>query len=137
MNGQTGKSGKQRKQNRRKKVEKDRLPKKEVTSLSIKKERTKKGRFKSDIGKQIEKEQPAGPRIASSGSLVNKLRTNLKGSRFRYLNEQLYKASGSDGLSLFQHKPSEFEAYHEGYRHQVEQWPMNPLRKIIGEIKKL
>lgn len=72
-----------------------------------------------------------------TGSFRDKLVNSLKGSRFRYINEQLYKMSGDDAKKLFQEDPSSFEAYHEGYRQQVEQWPMNPLTRIINGILKL
>lgn len=65
------------------------------------------------------------------------LRESLKGSRFRFLNEQLYSSEGSDAVKLFQDDPEAFNAYHEGFRHQVEQWPMNPLNRIIKSIKKM
>lgn len=65
------------------------------------------------------------------------LRESLKGSRFRFLNEQLYSSEGSDAAKLFQDDPEAFNAYHEGFRHQVEQWPMNPLNRIIKSIKKM
>jgi ribosomal RNA-processing protein 8 len=67
----------------------------------------------------------------------DKLRESLKGSRFRFLNEQMYTQSGEDSLKTFQEDPTAFDAYHEGYRHQIAQWPMNPLDRIIKNIKKL
>lgn len=73
----------------------------------------------------------------SSPSFVDKLRENLKGSRFRFLNEQMYKTTGSDAQKLFKEDSTAFEAYHEGYRHQIAQWPMNPLDRIINGIKRM
>lgn len=70
-------------------------------------------------------------------SYSDKLRESLKGSRFRYINECMYKQTGSDSLKLFAEDPSAFEAYHEGYRHQISQWPMNPLDRIINNIKRM
>lgn len=70
-------------------------------------------------------------------SFGDKLRESLKGSRFRFLNEQMYKQSGQNSLQDFKDDETAFEAYHEGYRHQVTQWPMNPLDRIIKNIKRL
>ncbi|XP_039440859.1 ribosomal RNA-processing protein 8 [Culex pipiens pallens] len=67
----------------------------------------------------------------------SKLVESLKGSRFRFLNEQLYKTTGEEAKKLFLQDPAAFQAYHEGYRHQIVQWSMNPLDRIVKSIKKL
>lgn len=61
----------------------------------------------------------------------------LKASRFRFINEQLYTQSGDEAIKVFNEDDSAFSTYHEGYRMQVEQWPINPLDRIIKSIKKL
>lgn len=58
----------------------------------------------------------------------------LQGSKFRWLNEQLYTTDGADSFEKFQEDPSLFTAYHEGYRDQVTRWPENPLDHIIKWI---
>lgn len=73
----------------------------------------------------------------SPSTLEDKLRESLKGSRFRFLNEQLYTSTSVDAVKLFDEDESAFTAYHEGYRHQVSQWPMNPLKRIIKQINKM
>ncbi|EAA05263.3 AGAP011327-PA, partial [Anopheles gambiae str. PEST] len=70
-------------------------------------------------------------------SLREKLVESLKGSRFRFINEQLYKIPGQEAKKMFQEDPASFEAYHDGYRQQVEQWPMNPLDRMIKSILKM
>uniref|UniRef100_A0AAG5DPA6 Ribosomal RNA-processing protein 8 n=1 Tax=Anopheles atroparvus TaxID=41427 RepID=A0AAG5DPA6_ANOAO len=75
--------------------------------------------------------------VEPAGSLRDKLVERLKGSRFRYINEQLYKTTGEEAKKLFQEDPESFVAYHEGYRHQIVQWSMNPLDRIIKNIRKL
>jgi ribosomal RNA-processing protein 8 len=70
-------------------------------------------------------------------SFGDQLRENLKGSRFRFLNEQMYKQPGDESMKIFQEDPTAFAAYHEGYRHQIAQWPMNPLDRIIKNLKRL
>lgn len=65
------------------------------------------------------------------------LSDRLKGSRFRFINEQLYTQTGDQAIEVFNQDESAFTTYHEGYRKQIEQWPINPLDRIINSIKKL
>lgn len=65
------------------------------------------------------------------------LADRLKASRFRFINEQLYTHTGDEAHDIFNQDDSAFRTYHEGYRKQVEQWPLNPLDRIINSIKKL
>lgn len=74
---------------------------------------------------------------SADDSFRNKLIGNLKGSRFRFLNEILYTSDGSNAVKLFKQDRAAFTAYHDGYRQQVEQWPLNPLDRIIKSIKKM
>ncbi|XP_052894114.1 ribosomal RNA-processing protein 8 [Anopheles moucheti] len=85
------------------------------------------------------KEQKTPSKHASENgkTLKDKLTDRLKGSRFRFINEQLYKMPGEEAKKLFHEDPASFDAYHEGYRQQVEQWPMNPLTRMIKCILKL
>lgn len=87
---------------------------------------------KSD--ESVEDDRPA---VAKESSFRDKLIGNLKGSRFRFLNEILYSKDGSGGVQLFKEDKGAFKAYHEGYRQQVQQWPLNPLDRIIKAIKKM
>ncbi|CAD1480624.1 unnamed protein product, partial [Heterotrigona itama] len=70
-------------------------------------------------------------------SLRQKMMTKLKASRFRYLNETLYNNESSESKKYFKNDPDAFKAYHEGYKQQVEQWPVNPLDNVIASIKKM
>ncbi|KOX69176.1 Ribosomal RNA-processing protein 8 [Melipona quadrifasciata] len=70
-------------------------------------------------------------------SLRQKMMTKLKASRFRYLNETLYNNESSESKKYFKNNPDAFKAYHEGYKQQVEQWPVNPLDNVIASIKKM
>lgn len=65
------------------------------------------------------------------------LSDRLKASRFRFINEQLYTQTGEQAIEVFKEDNSAFTAYHDGYRKQIEQWPINPLDRIIKSIKKL
>jgi Hypothetical methyltransferase len=46
-------------------------------------------------------------------------------------------AKDEESLKILQDYPTSFVAYHDGYRHQIALWPMNPLSRIIKNIKKL
>lgn len=65
------------------------------------------------------------------------LADRLKASRFRFINEQLYTQTGDEAHGIFNQDDSAFTTYHQGYRKQVEQWPLNPLDRIINSIQKL
>ncbi|KAG2207350.1 hypothetical protein INT47_006824 [Mucor saturninus] len=69
--------------------------------------------------------------------LQRKMKEKLSGARFRWLNEQLYTTPGQHSFDLFQEKPELFDQYHEGFRHQVESWPVNPVDVIIDQLKSL
>ncbi|GAA5801340.1 hypothetical protein HPULCUR_006786 [Helicostylum pulchrum] len=69
--------------------------------------------------------------------LQRKMKEKLSGARFRWLNEQLYTTPGKHSYELFQEKPELFDQYHEGFRHQVESWPVNPVDVIIDQLKTL
>jgi hypothetical protein len=64
--------------------------------------------------------------------LQAKFSKKLKGSHFRWLNEQLYTSPSTTAFSLFQDDPSLFDSYHAGYRSQVQSWPENPLDHMIS-----
>ncbi|KNE64735.1 hypothetical protein AMAG_10084 [Allomyces macrogynus ATCC 38327] len=63
------------------------------------------------------------------------MQKKLDGAQFRYLNEKLYTMPGTEALQMMQEKPELFELYHTGFRAQAESWPMNPVDRIIAEIK--
>ncbi|KAI9479595.1 methyltransferase-domain-containing protein [Zychaea mexicana] len=69
--------------------------------------------------------------------LQQKMKEKLSGARFRWLNEQLYTTKGDESFKLFKEKPELFEEYHEGFRHQVESWPENPVDIFAKQLSKL
>ncbi|KXJ23930.1 ribosomal RNA-processing protein 8 [Exaiptasia diaphana] len=75
--------------------------------------------------------------ISSSGKfgLQEKLKKKLESSRFRWINEQLYTIPGDEAFSLFEQDASLFDVYHQGFRRQVQQWPINPVDVIIDWVK--
>ncbi|CAJ1934527.1 unnamed protein product [Cylindrotheca closterium] len=71
----------------------------------------------------------------STGSkLQNAFKARLSGSRFRILNEELYTKDSKDSFARFSQNPELFEQYHEGFRHQVASWPVNPVDVIVRWI---
>lgn len=70
-------------------------------------------------------------------SLRDRMITQLKASRFRFINEILYTNDSSQSKHYFKTDPDSFMAYHAGYKLQLEQWAVNPLDIIISSIKKL
>lgn len=70
-------------------------------------------------------------------TLRQKMMKKLKAARFRYLNEQIYTTTGKETEKIFRQDPESFKAYHEGYKLQVKQWPVNPLDKIVASISKM
>lgn len=86
------------------------------------------------IKKQLSEKDQSAP---ASKSYADKLRESLKGSRFRYINELLYTNDSNEAQKIFEQDQTAFSAYHEGYRHQISQWPMNPLDRMIKQINKM
>lgn len=87
----------------------------------------------SELNEMLAK--PQRNRRTSSLPLRERMMTLLKSSRFRFINETLYKNDSSESKQYFQKDPDDFQAYHEGYKQQVQQWPVNPLDIIILSIK--
>lgn len=96
-----------------------------------------KSKLLNKKGKEKKNDAVDSSPISSFSAMKNNLQDKLKGSRFRYINEQLYTSTGEKAVKLFKDDPTAFNAYHEGYRLQVESWPMNPLDKIIKSFKKM
>lgn len=94
----------------------------------------KKSKNKNKLSKALENISDSKECVSSFES---RLKENLMGGRFRFINEQLYTMDSASANNLFKEDESAFEAYHEGYRSQVEKWPINPLNKIIKSVRKL
>ncbi|RKP29696.1 hypothetical protein METBISCDRAFT_18040 [Metschnikowia bicuspidata] len=67
--------------------------------------------------------------------LQQKMMAKLSGSRFRWINEQLYTTTSERALSLVQKQPELFDQYHQGFRSQVQLWPENPVEVFVEQIK--
>ncbi len=66
-----------------------------------------------------------------------KIQKKLAGSKFRWINEQLYTTQSEKSFELFQQQPDLFDVYHEGFKSQVEQWPVNPVDVFIQELRQV
>ena len=66
--------------------------------------------------------------------LQDAFKARLTGSRFRILNEELYTKESNESFERFSKNPELFEQYHQGFRHQVASWPVNPVDTIVKWI---
>lgn len=89
------------------------------------------------LSKDNKQEERKKKKVNEPQSLRDRMMTKLRASRFRYLNETLYNNESSESKKYFKNDPDAFKAYHEGYKQQIEQWPLNPLDVIISSIKKM
>jgi ribosomal RNA-processing protein 8 len=71
----------------------------------------------------------------SGSSLQESFKARLTGSRFRILNEELYTTTSKEAYDNFSSNPELYDQYHQGFRHQVEQWPVNPVSAIMNRLK--
>lgn len=69
-------------------------------------------------------------------AIEDRIETGMKGSKFRWINEQLYTHKSRESYKLFKENKELFTDYHEGYEKMVAKWPKNPLDLIIKELKK-
>lgn len=105
-----------------------------------KKQKPKAEQQTSNVSNNIQKKKPNNNQTTKSEEkkeFHEDLADRLKASRFRFINEQLYTHTGDEAHDVFNQDDSAFTTYHQGYRKQVEQWPLNPLDRIINSIKKL
>jgi ribosomal RNA-processing protein 8 len=63
------------------------------------------------------------------------MREKLVSARFRSLNETLYTRPSEEAFRLFREQPEMFNAYHEGFRRQVEVWPENPVEGYVRDLR--
>lgn len=84
-----------------------------------------------------EKSEKKPKKIKEILPLRERMMMKLKASRFRYLNETLYNNTSTQSKKYFKEDPDSFIAYHNGYKQQIAQWPLNPLDVIIASIKNM
>lgn len=109
---------------------------------SGKKKKTKKDKKKDKKAKAAETEEaskPAAPPAeaftqapaAKLTPLQLKMKEKLAGSRFRWINEQLYTVPSEEALKMITDNPEIFDEYHAGFRNQVQGWPENPVDTFV------
>lgn len=67
--------------------------------------------------------------------LQQKMMEKLAGSRFRWINEQLYTTTSEEAMRIMKAQPEMFDEYHQGFRSQVQSWPQNPVDTFAEQIK--
>ena len=86
----------------------------------------------SDIASSVALDEKSAVKASRNSKLQESFKARLSGSRFRILNEDLYTTTSEQSFEKFSKNPELFEQYHEGFRHQVESWPVNPVDVIVG-----
>jgi hypothetical protein len=64
---------------------------------------------KKNVQKPQTKAEENGKQAPKLTALQQKMKDKLSGSRFRWLNEQLYTTPGDESFTLFQEKPELFD----------------------------
>lgn len=68
-------------------------------------------------------------------ALQQKMMEKLSGSRFRWINEQLYTTTSEEAVKIIQEQPELFDEYHSGFRNQVKSWPQNPVDTFVSNVR--
>ncbi|KAI6134860.1 methyltransferase-domain-containing protein [Pisolithus croceorrhizus] len=71
--------------------------------------------------------------------LQKHMKQNLGGAHFRLINEKLYKSHSAEAVEMMKKDPKVFRDvsnYHDGFRHQVQSWPSNPVSHYIDEFSR-
>lgn len=70
-----------------------------------------------------------------SSKRIQKALAALEASRFRMLNEMLYRSTSDQAYKYFETNKTDFTAYHEGWRSQVKKgWPVVPVEFLYKQI---
>ncbi|CDO95373.1 unnamed protein product [Kluyveromyces dobzhanskii CBS 2104] len=84
---------------------------------------------------EVESSHPITTTKKPLTALQQKMMAKLTGSRFRWINEQLYTISSENALKLIKEQPQLFDEYHDGFRSQVQAWPENPVDVFVEQIR--
>lgn len=106
---------------------------KKKQDVKLSKETTKKRKHENSVSEDVQ-DKPL-PITQKLTPLQQKMMAKLSGSRFRWINEQLYTISSKDALQLIEEQPSLFDEYHQGFRSQVQAWPENPVDVFVEQIR--
>ncbi|CCE89479.1 25S rRNA (adenine645-N1)-methyltransferase TDEL_0A01470 [Torulaspora delbrueckii] len=117
----------------------------DVESLEKVKDEAKEEKVKKQKKRQLsDSEKPEKkPKVSETVNtsqktltpLQQKMMAKLTGSRFRWINEQLYTITSDKALELMKEQPQLFDEYHDGFRSQVTSWPENPVDVFVDQIQ--
>lgn len=97
---------------------------------------TKKAKRKRK-GKKKDEVADSHLKLPNTTTKKRKVTKRLEGGRFRWINEQLYSMNSKQASELFSSQPDLYQAYHSGFRAQVEKWPHDPVDNIITYVTSL
>jgi ribosomal RNA-processing protein 8 len=66
--------------------------------------------------------------------IEQKIENNLEDTKFRILNEKLYKSSSEEAFNYFKANEEDFIIYHKGFSSQSQKWPANPNNLILKSL---
>ena len=66
--------------------------------------------------------------------IEEKMENNLEDTKFRILNEKLYKSSSDEAFNYFKSNQEDFLTYHKGFSSQAKKWPVNPNKIILKSL---
>ena len=75
-------------------------------------------------------------KLSNLSKLQQKMQDKLSGSKFRWINEQLYTSNSKQSHKMFKENKEYFSEYHKGFSNQVKSWPINPVDEIICDLKR-
>lgn len=108
----------------------------QIHLLTMKQKKNKKNQISKQQGHvQLHRSLKVAPSSASSKPMIALLQDKMKGSKFRWINEQLYTQSGDASLKMIQEDSSLFDVYHQGFREQVTRWPLVPVDVFIKMLQ--
>ena len=108
----------------------------QIHLLTMKQKKNKKKTTPKQQGRvQLHRSLKVTPSSGSSKPMIALLQDKMKGSKFRWINEQLYTQSGDASLKMIQEDSSLFDVYHQGFREQVTRWPLVPVDVFIKMLQ--
>lgn len=125
------------KSNKEKRDKKDKGDKKDKNSKKRGNDLREEDFSESQTKKQKSEIPPGVPDGIDPSNLTplqRKMLSKLSGSRFRWINEQLYTTDSESALDMITKQPELFEEYHKGFASQVESWPENPVDTFTREL---
>lgn len=117
------------------KIGKEKKEKKEEPVHKQKKRRLSEASKPTGSEKNLKVSEADNTPQRSLSPLQQKMMAKLTGSRFRWINEQLYTITSDKALELMKEQPQLFDEYHDGFRSQVTSWPENPVDVFVEQIQ--